>query len=156
MFVNNIGRLEEARYEGQIFPPYLKCYDLLDAVALEALVRRMARLADKWAARDLSPAKTWRFYLSHSITSICLVAGTWLFVASSDDHISKISCWDLSLVFEGYIEPLVEAYLPGQVKTGKLEVQDSGIVLALGLGAESLSVRIITLRQHSGCHSLAR
>jgi hypothetical protein len=65
-----------------------------------------------------------------------LVSGTWLFVASSDDHCSKISCWDLSLVRQGNKEPLAEAYLPGQVKTGKLEVQGSQIVLALGLGAE--------------------
>ncbi|KAJ7704433.1 hypothetical protein B0H17DRAFT_1039655 [Mycena rosella] len=115
----------------------------------------MARLTDKWAAHDLSPVKIWRLYLPQSINWLRLIAGTWLFVASSDNHVSKISCWDLSLVFQGYIEPLAEAYLPGQVKTGKLEVQASGIVLALGLGAESLSVHIITLRQHSGCHSFS-
>jgi hypothetical protein len=34
------------------------------------------------------------------------------------------------------MEPLAEAFLPGRVKTGKLEVQESGVVLALGLGPE--------------------
>ncbi|KAJ7130294.1 hypothetical protein C8R44DRAFT_64037 [Mycena epipterygia] len=112
----------------------------------------MSRLTREWEARDLTPVNNWRLYLPQSITWLRLVAGTWLFVASSDNHSSKISCWDLSMVFQGVIEPLTEAYLPGQVKTGKLEVQDSGIVLALGLGAESLSVHIITLRRRSGCH----
>ncbi|KAJ7481477.1 hypothetical protein FB451DRAFT_129695 [Mycena latifolia] len=148
-----INKLEQGVLcDGQILPPYLKGYDFLDADALEALVRRMARLTRKWAIGDLSPVKIWRLYLPQSITWLRLVAGTWLFVASSDNHISKISCWDLSLVFQGYTEPLAEAYLPGHVKTGKLEVQDSGVVLALGLGPELLSVHIITLRQHSGCH----
>lgn len=94
-----------------------------------------------------------------------VVAGTWLFVASSDNHSSKISCWDLSMVFRGFIEPLAEAYLPGQVKTGKLEVQDSGIVLAVEYVYQSTSkfvavmyyrspsVHIITLRQRSGRHA---
>ncbi|KAJ7130292.1 hypothetical protein C8R44DRAFT_978415 [Mycena epipterygia] len=138
--------------EGQILPPYLKRHDLLDTVTLEALVRRMSKLTHKWETGDLSPVKSWRLYLPQSITWLRLVAGTWLFVASSDNHSSKISCWDLSMVSQGVVEPLAEAYLPGQVKTGKLEVQDSGIVLALGLGAESLSVHIITLRRRSGCH----
>ncbi|KAJ6590932.1 hypothetical protein DFH09DRAFT_190435 [Mycena vulgaris] len=151
-----IHKLEHAvHHEGQILPPYMKTYHLLDATALEALVRRMSTLSLKWAARDLSPVKIWRLYLPQSITWLRLVAGTWLFVASSDDHNSKISCWDLSLVFQGSLEPLAEAYLPGQVKTGKVEVQDSGVVLALGLGAESLAVHIITLRRRSGVHSFS-
>ncbi|KAJ7130301.1 hypothetical protein C8R44DRAFT_731843 [Mycena epipterygia] len=37
-------------------------------------------------------------------------------------------------------------WLKHKVKTGRLEVQDSGIVLALGVGVESPSVHIITLR----------
>jgi hypothetical protein len=109
---------------------------VLDRVALEALARRVLRLAHKWETGDLAPVNTWRLYLPQSITWLRLVHGTRLFVASSDNYCSKISCWDLSLIFQGDAAPLAEAYLPGQVKTGKLEVQDSGVVLALGLGSE--------------------
>ncbi|KAJ7348070.1 hypothetical protein DFH08DRAFT_867310 [Mycena albidolilacea] len=136
-----------------IVPRYLKPYESLDAVALEALVRRVARLTHKRETGDLSPAKVWHLNaLPQSITWLRLVSGSWLFVASSDNYCSKISCWNLSLVFQGRMEPLAEAFLPGRVKTGKLEVQESGVVLALGLGPESQSVHIITLRQASGCH----
>ncbi|KAJ7510507.1 hypothetical protein B0H11DRAFT_1959386 [Mycena galericulata] len=147
-----IHHLENLRNEGQVLTSYMKGYDLLDAGTLEALARRVSRLASRWTTGVLSPVQDWRFYLPQSVTWLRLVAGTWLFVASSDNDISKISCWDLTLVFQGYTEPLAEAYLPGQVKTGKLEVQSSGVVLALGLGAESLAVHIITLRQYSGQH----
>jgi hypothetical protein len=124
--------------DGNVLPPYLKGYDL-DSVALEALVRRVARLTRQWETQDLSPVKNWCLHLPQLITWLRLVNGTWLFVASSDHRSSKISCWDLSLLFQGNAEPLAEAYLPAQVKTGKLEVQDSGIVLALGLGVEYVS-----------------
>ncbi|KAJ7911444.1 hypothetical protein B0H13DRAFT_2009453 [Mycena leptocephala] len=137
--------------DGNVLPPYLKGYDL-DSVALEALVRRVARLTRQWETQDLSPVKNWCLHLPQLITWLRLVNGTWLFVASSDHRSSKISCWDLSLLFQGNAEPLAEAYLPAQVKTGKLEVQDSGIVLALGLGVETSSVHVITLRQHFGRH----
>ncbi|KAF7335416.1 F-box domain-containing protein [Mycena venus] len=128
------------------------CVDTISLTlfALEALACRVARLDFKCETGTLSPVRDWRLYLPQSITWLRLVAGTWLFVASSDNHISKISCWDLTSVFQGHREPLTEAYLPGQVKTGKLEVQDSGVVLALGLGAESLAVHVITFRKHSG------
>ncbi|KAJ6577485.1 hypothetical protein B0H19DRAFT_1120121 [Mycena capillaripes] len=138
--------------EGNLLPPYLKRYDLLDAVALEALVRRVSRLAHRWEAQDLSVVRSHCLFLPQSITWLRLVHGTWLLVTSSDSCSSKITCWDLSLLFQGYTEPLAEAYLSGPVKTGKLEVQDSGIVLALGLGAECPFVHIITLRQHLGRH----
>jgi hypothetical protein len=42
----------------------------------------------------------------------------------------------LASVFQGFNNPVAEAYLPGQVKTGKLEVQESSVVLVLGLGVE--------------------
>ncbi|KAJ6530911.1 hypothetical protein DFH09DRAFT_1409561 [Mycena vulgaris] len=135
-----ITLLERAVRDGQILPPYLKTYDRLDTFTLEALVRRMSRLTRKWESRDLCPNNAWHLHLLQSITWICLVTGSWLFVASSDNHISKISCWDLSLVFQGYTESLAEAYLPGQVKTGKLEIQDCGVILALGLGSEHVSI----------------
>ncbi|KAJ6530909.1 hypothetical protein DFH09DRAFT_1409553 [Mycena vulgaris] len=147
---------QEVNQKAHILPPYLKTYDLLDAVSIQALVRRILTLARKWETRDLSPANAWRLHLPLSITWIRLVAGSWLFVASSDNQTSKLSCWDLSLVFRGHTKPLAEAYLPGQVKTGKLEIQDCGVVMALGLGAESRSVHIITLRrQRSDSHYFA-
>ncbi|KAJ7092389.1 hypothetical protein B0H15DRAFT_799543 [Mycena belliarum] len=137
---------------GEIFPAYLKPPGLLDAAAAEAVVTRVSCLARKWRAKDLCPVNVWRLYLCHSINWMRLVSGSWLFVASSDNHVSKISCWDLSLVFQGYTEPLAEAFLPGQVRTARLEVQASGIIIALGLDLDSPSVHIITLRQHLGSH----
>ena len=122
--------------EETILPPYLKDYHQLDSSTIEALVRRVSRLAHKWETHQLAPVRSWKIHLPLAITWLRLVAGRWLFVASSDNSSSKISCWDLSSVFRGSTEPLAEAYLPGQVKTGKLEVQQSGIVLALGLGPE--------------------
>jgi hypothetical protein len=120
--------------DDHVLPFYLKSPDLLDAVALEALVARVSQLKRKWMTNDISPVNVWRLKLPQSITWLRLVAGSWIFVASSDNEVSKISCWDLSSVFQGNTEPIAEAYLPGQVKTGQLEVQNGGIILALGLG----------------------
>ncbi|KAK7017344.1 hypothetical protein R3P38DRAFT_2716808 [Favolaschia claudopus] len=131
---------------------YLGGYDRLEAFALETLACRVARLDAKWKARDLSPVRDYQLRLPQSITWLRLVAGTWLFVASSDNYISKLTCWDVHSIIRGHHEPLAEAYLPGQVKTGQLEVQDSGIVLALGLGPESQTVHVITFRKGSDGH----
>ncbi|KAJ7672193.1 hypothetical protein DFH06DRAFT_1319619 [Mycena polygramma] len=147
-----IALLQDLRSDRHVIPPYLKPYHSLDAMALEALVRRVSQIGHKWKTGNLAPVINWSFHLPQSITWLRLVNGTWLFVASSDNHCSKISCWELSLVFQGFTEPLAEAYLPGRVKTAKLEVQACGIVLALGLGAERLSVHILTLRQLLGSH----
>ncbi|KAJ6578650.1 hypothetical protein DFH09DRAFT_1310634 [Mycena vulgaris] len=138
--------------ENAILPAYLKTRELLSAAELEALVTRVSRLAHRWRSQDLCPVKVWRLYLPQSITWLRLISGSWLFVASSDNHVSKISCWDLSLLFQGYPEPIAEAYLPGQVRTAQLEVQDSGIVLAFGLGPISPLLFIVTLRQYDGSH----
>ncbi|KAJ6578630.1 hypothetical protein DFH09DRAFT_1448695 [Mycena vulgaris] len=132
--------------EDVILPAYLKTRELLSAAELKALVTRVTRLAYRWRSQELCPVKVWRLYLLQSITWLRLVSGSWLFVASSDNHVSKISCWDLSLFFQGYPEPIAKAYLPEQVRTARLEVQDSGIVLAFGL------VLVVTLRQYQGSH----
>ncbi|KAJ7108053.1 hypothetical protein C8R43DRAFT_1162615 [Mycena crocata] len=147
--------LEVLRSEGHVLPPYLKVPSLLDAATLEAVVLRVARLARKWKANDICPVNTWRLHLCQSITWLRLVCGSWLFVASSDNEVSKISCWDLSLMFQGYMDPIAEAYLPGQVKTAQLEVQDEGVVIGLGLGPKAPSVHVITLREHLGSHYFA-
>ncbi|KAJ7108070.1 hypothetical protein C8R43DRAFT_1243587 [Mycena crocata] len=133
--------LEASHSEGHVLPLYLKSHHLLDAATLEALVLRVARLARRWKLNDICPVKAWRIHLPQSITWLRLVSGSWLFVASSDN--------------EGYTDPIAEAYLPGQVKTARLEVQDAGIVLALGLGPNWPSVHVITLRQHLGSHCFA-
>ncbi|KAJ7613759.1 hypothetical protein DFH06DRAFT_1369377 [Mycena polygramma] len=139
-----------------VLPLYLRNPDTLECIALEALVRRVAHLERKWSRKDLCPVDVWRMNLCQSITWLRLINGSWLLVASSDNHVSKISCWDLSLVFQGYTEPIAEAYLPGQVKTAQVQVQDTGVVLALGLGPNSPSVYVITLRQDSGSHYFAK
>ncbi|KAJ7161171.1 hypothetical protein C8R46DRAFT_1194480 [Mycena filopes] len=140
--------------DNHILPQYLKSRDMLDSSALEALVVRVSQLARRWQKQDLCPVDVWRMDISRSITWLRLVAGNWLFVASSDHDVSKISCWDLSLVFQGYTAPIAEAYLPGRVETAQLELQDVGVVLALGVaGSKSASVRIITLQQRSNSHS---
>ncbi|KAF8177079.1 hypothetical protein K438DRAFT_1939150 [Mycena galopus ATCC 62051] len=147
--------LERQIWEGNVLPTYMKGYDLLDSVAVEALACRVARLDINFKAGLLSPVSNWRLDLPQSITWLRLVAGSWLFVASSDNHVSKISCWNLLSVFGGCKEPLAEAYLPGQVKTAKLEVQDSGIVLALGLCSRSQAVHMLTLQKHLGGHAFS-
>ncbi|KAJ6485646.1 hypothetical protein C8R45DRAFT_930749 [Mycena sanguinolenta] len=147
--------LERQALEESILPLYLKDYEQLDSSTIEALVRRVSSLAHKWETQDLSPVRSWKLHLPLAISWLRLVAGKWLFVASSDNSSSKISCWDLSCIFQGSIEPLAEAYLPGQVKTGKLEVQQSGVVLALGLGPEAQAVHVLTLREHRGCRVFA-
>ncbi|KAJ7602554.1 hypothetical protein DFH06DRAFT_1152737 [Mycena polygramma] len=144
-----------AASDGHVLPPYSRNPKTLDSIALEALVRRVACLKRKWSRNNICPVDVWRLNLCQSITWLRLVNGSWLFVASSDNHVSKISCWDLSLVFQGYTEPIAEAYLSGQVKTAQVQVQDTGVVLALGLGPNSPSVQIITLRQDSGSHYFA-
>ncbi|KAJ7038935.1 hypothetical protein C8F04DRAFT_331720 [Mycena alexandri] len=141
--------------EDNVLPTCMKAPNLLDATALEALVVRVLRLARRWRNNDLFPVQVWRLNLCQSITWLRLVAGSWLFVASSDNYVSKITCWDMSLLFQNHMEPIAEAYLPGQVKTAQLEVQDSGLVIALGLGPSSPSVHIITLVQHLGTHRFA-
>ncbi|KAJ6492803.1 hypothetical protein C8R47DRAFT_1012885 [Mycena vitilis] len=141
--------------DGHVLPPYLRKPETLDSAALEALVRRVAQLERKWRSSDLHPAYVWRLNMRQSITWLRLIEGRWLFVASSDIDVSKISCWDLSLVFRGHTDPIAEAYLPGQVKTAQVQLQDTGVVLALGLGPKSPSVHLLTLRRDSASHYFA-
>ncbi|KAF7302427.1 F-box domain-containing protein [Mycena chlorophos] len=93
-------------------------------------------------------------HLPQSVTWLRLVGGRWLFVASSDDKVSKLACWDVAFVLEGNARPVAEGYLPGRVKTGAVEAFDSEIVLALGLGPESRSTRMISFRRSQGQYVL--
>jgi hypothetical protein len=120
--------------QGQVLPPCLKSRDKLDGKQLEALVVRVSQLARRWRGNDLQPVKMRRIDIQYPVTWLRLVSGGLLFVASSDNNVSKISCWDLSSIFKGFTEPIAEAYLPGKVQSARLEVQEGGVVLALGLG----------------------
>ncbi|KAJ7038942.1 hypothetical protein C8F04DRAFT_1321592 [Mycena alexandri] len=136
-----------------VLPPHLKPLATLNQPQLETLVVRAHRLADAWhgLGKPMPPVTFWRLDTKPHlpISWLRLVAGTWLFVASSDDEVSKISCWDLSLLFQGYAEPIAEAYLPGPVETARLEVQEAGVVFALGIGLPSPSVHVISFSHHS-------
>jgi hypothetical protein len=97
--------------QGQVLPPCLKSRDKLDGKQLEALVVRVSQLARRWRGNDLQPVKMRRIDIQYPITWLRLVSGGLLFVASSDNNVSKISCWDLSSIFKGFTEPIAEAYL---------------------------------------------
>ncbi|KAF7319514.1 hypothetical protein HMN09_00290600 [Mycena chlorophos] len=90
------------------------------------------------------PATLVRLDLSLSVTWVQLVAGTWLFVASSNDRESKLSCYDLAVK---PTQGTTHAYLPGRVRTAKAEIQEDGVVLALGLAHEAQAVYVVTLRK---------
>lgn len=138
--------------EETVLPVCMNAPDLLDATILEALVVRVSRLTRRWRSNNLFPVQVWRLNLCQPITWLRLVAGSWLFVASSDNHVSKITCWDMSSVFQNYMEPIAEAYLPGQVKTAQLEIQDSGIVVALGLGPRYVTALSLDSSMSSYCY----
>ncbi|KAJ7735989.1 hypothetical protein B0H16DRAFT_1695548 [Mycena metata] len=92
--------------EGHVLPANLGPLHTLEQIQLEALLVKVHRL---WNRKAMEPVNSWRMNTkTHCpITWLRLVAGTWLFVASSDD--------------EGYAEPIAEAYLPGPVETARLE-----------------------------------
>nr|GAT43029.1 predicted protein [Mycena chlorophos] len=130
-------------------PAHVGDYRTLDQTATEYLVRRLSLASQHLALESASGFKLWNLYLPQSITWLRLVHSRWLFVASSDDKASKLSCWDLFEVFAGNTLPVAEGFLPGRVKTGKLEVQGHEVVIALGLGPETRSTHVISLRKGS-------
>ena len=56
----------------------------------------------------------------------------WLFVASSDAFVSSLICWDTNAVFKGNSKPNAECF-SGPIKTGEIEVQTDGLVIALAV-----------------------
>ncbi|KAF7307572.1 F-box domain-containing protein [Mycena indigotica] len=152
VWLNQLGWLF---LQGVRIPPYIGDYLALDVADLESLVRRLSYASEKWALTGTpSPSRIWPIYLPQSITWLHLTQGRWLFVASSDDKVSKLSCWDIFRIFSGNTEPIAEGYLPDKVKTGKVEVQDCDIILALGLGPRINSTCIVTLRKAHEDYSL--
>lgn len=82
----------------------------------------------------LSPKQVVHLDMALSVTWLRLVHGRWLFTASSDNYLSKFTCFDISRVYQGSSEAIAECFLPGPVNSGYVEVQPRGVVIALGLG----------------------
>nr|GAT54755.1 predicted protein [Mycena chlorophos] len=82
--------------------------------------------------------------LRKPITWLRLVDGRWVFVAYSNDEISRIACWDLLAT---QTEAIAEGFLSGRVESARVETQDNGIVLALALGGHQSGVLVTTLRK---------
>ncbi|KAF7307573.1 F-box domain-containing protein [Mycena indigotica] len=141
--------------QGTRIPVYIGDHLVLKSPDLESLVRRLSYASRKWApAETPSPFRIWPINLPQSITWLHVTQGRWLFVASSDENVSKLGCWDIFRIFEGNVEPIAQGYLPDVVKTGKTEVQGRDIVLGLGLGSQSNSTHIIALRKLHQDYSL--
>ncbi|KAF7319516.1 hypothetical protein HMN09_00290800 [Mycena chlorophos] len=130
--------------EGCFLPHYIQDYRQLDTDTLESLVHRLTTLLPKWTSMSSVPATLVRLDLSLSVTWVQLVAGTWLLVASSNDCESKLSCYDLAVK---PTQGTTHAYLPGRVRTAKAEIQEDGVVLALGLAHEAQAVYVVTLHK---------
>lgn len=129
--------LEVHRSAGDLFlPQYMREPTSLSSSEIEAFVRRSLRLNHLWSGETLSPKRTVRLDLPRMVDWLKLVSGRWLFVASSDNYSSEFSCWDVSSVLTvgGSPEPLAQCFLPGRVNSGFVEVQQDGVVIALGVG----------------------
>jgi hypothetical protein len=117
--------------EGVItLPPYRKSIESLTSGEIEALARRTAQLKCCRNSGELVPKSVTPLNLPQSVTWLRLVNGRWLLVTSSDLYFSKLTCWDTSLLRESS-EPIAECSLSGPVKSGKVEVQADGVVIAL-------------------------
>lgn len=105
---------------------------------MEALTRRATRLQHLWSGpfTELPPRHIIRLDLPRRITWLRIVHSKWLLVASYDDEFSTLTCWDISLVVRDSRLPMGEWYLPGPVKSGQIETQENGVVIALGVDSE--------------------
>ncbi|KAF7976563.1 hypothetical protein HWV62_6229 [Athelia sp. TMB] len=117
----------------------------LTAGQVEALVSRMTRFDEDFDEGTLRPRKIVRFDLPRCVTWTCIVLSQWMLVASSDNHSSVMSCWDISKALQGDTKPVSTWYLPGPVHTGKTHAQSSGVIVALGLGRPVYSTQLLKL-----------
>jgi hypothetical protein len=101
---------------------------------VETLVRRIACLADGWKDGRLSIKRVTRLDRPQAAMWLKPVTERWLLVASSDNYISRLSCFDASLAFSSSPEPLAECYFEGLIKTACAEVQDDHIIVSIGAG----------------------
>ncbi|KAF7292969.1 F-box domain-containing protein [Mycena indigotica] len=140
LWITLLNRLLDS---GAVIPQYLGKLETLPVSTVEHLVRRLTHDAET-NPEDTYPATLLQLRLTLSVTWLRLVAGNWLFVAASNEFESNLYCYDLS------VGGKTSACLPGRVKTGKAEIQNGEIVLALGLGPEVQMVLVVTLRKHEG------
>ncbi|KAF7319509.1 hypothetical protein HMN09_00290000 [Mycena chlorophos] len=142
--------LQRLLSEGAHVPHYLGPAGALGGEVLEKLVLRLTALcAATGSVGDSSvayPAILPVSKLPLSVTWLRLVAGNWLFVAASDRVESQLLCYELS----NLSSDVARTYLPGRVKTGRTEIQEGRVILALALGPEDEEIRVITLRKDSG------
>nr|GAT52966.1 predicted protein [Mycena chlorophos] len=142
--------LQRLLFEGAHVPHYLGPAGALGGEVLEKLVLRLTALrAATGSVGDSSvayPAILPVSKLPLSVTWLRLVAGNWLFVAASDRTESQLLCYELS----DLSSDVARTYLPGRVKTGRAEIQEGRVILALALGPEDEEIRVITLRKDSG------
>lgn len=125
--------LKDSESGGYIIPRYTRPLDSLSSDSVEAIVLRAIHTSDSWSGGAVTPKRVMHLDLPQSVDWLKLVNGRWLIVASSDNYVSKLSCWDMSLVSTGSVKPSAECFLPGRVNTVKLEVQSNGVVIALGI-----------------------
>ncbi|KAF7290896.1 F-box domain-containing protein [Mycena chlorophos] len=142
-----VHRMEALQTRGSNIPPYIHDYHLLESSVLEALVRRLTKVADHQLHRDDAPSRYCSLGLPQPITWLRLVDGRWLFVAFSNRESSQLACWDISGLNAGYGTPVAEAFLPGRVNSAQVEIQCEGIVLALGIEGEQPSTLVTTLQR---------
>lgn len=139
--------------------PQMHLLDSVDDIETEALARRTARLRHLLHTTESISVSSKRstgllLNLSQPVHWLRLVAGRWLLVASSDHSVSKLTCWDISLVVtRGLAEPTTECFLPGQVKTGQVEIQSGAIVIALAVGPSRYVMSSMAFRNNDSLAS---
>lgn len=74
--------------------------------------------------------------LPRPVTWIRIVAARWLLVASSDEFVSELCCWNVKEALEGNTNPCARAYFHGPVETGEFEFNAEGLVIALGVNSK--------------------
>jgi hypothetical protein len=116
-------------------PPYSKPIESLDAYQIEAITIRVARLSRAWDSGELAPQCIVRMDLPRSVTWLRLLSARWLLVASSDADTSSFACYDFGGMHSRPAKPVAECFLSGIVQTGEIEMQDDGLIIALGVKA---------------------
>jgi hypothetical protein len=114
-------------------PLYRESIGSLNVAQVEALTLRAFRLARDWDRGIVQPRSLVRLDLPRCITWVRVVSARWLFVASSDALTSSLICWDINAVFKGHNKPTAECFFSGPIKTGEIEMQTDGLVIALAV-----------------------
>lgn len=116
-----------------VAPPYTKVYSEMSGHEVEILTRRSARMEYTWSHGQLGLKHITRLDLPQEVKWLRLLGGRWLLVASADDYVSRLCCFDISLFSES-TKAIAECFFAGAVKTGCAELQSDGlVVIALGI-----------------------